>query len=81
MKFTNLKPGMYSLVLTAKLPTGVTCRPPSLLRVEQWLIGASYATNDQGAIEPALFAVRDAGIEAESGADLSFDLQIPVACQ
>lgn len=81
-EFTNLKPGTYSLGLTSKMPTGVICTPPAYLRIKQWLIVASYTTNDQGQVEPTLLqAVWEPGIEAEAGADLQFDLQISVPCK
>ncbi len=81
-EFTNLKPGTYSLGLTSQMPAGRTCSPPSYTRIEQWLVAASYATNAQGQVAPTLLqAVLESSIEAESGADLQFDLQIPVPCE
>ncbi len=79
-EFAGLKPGRYSLGLTASMPDGAGCKPPSLLRQDQWLIGASYASGEQGEIIPTLLAVWDAAIEAQAGDNLEYNLELAIPC-
>lgn len=78
--FADLKPGRYSLGLTAAMPDQAGCNPPSLLRQDQWLIGASYASGEQEEIIPTLLAVWDAAIEAGAGDDLEYNLELAIPC-